>query len=300
MPNKVRIAFALALIVASCALVLGAEKPSEKPVFTAGTWQVDSRHSDAQLITDGTTDYGKTKINVTLGFGRVKGVIRLDDGDTAKSRVDLHIYPASSTAEAIDEDGNFRNRWLANRANNILLCFHSKEVTQTADGRVQARGELTVVRVDRNVKIPPLTEIYYGPVYGTTMINSVSREATFVFDLPADGYAQQDGGMKVSGSTKTFRDDFPELVQAVLNTYWPPVLQEENCGAARPSEVFSGTKCTGTFLQGPSALEDPGTDIGGDSSGSQNSNDRLGKHLDIIVHLRLSPKSSERQIPAGN
>jgi hypothetical protein len=38
-----------------------------RPASTRGSWQVDARHSDAQLITDGTTDYGKTQINVALG-----------------------------------------------------------------------------------------------------------------------------------------------------------------------------------------------------------------------------------------
>jgi len=42
-----------------------------KPTLTGGSFQVDARHSDAQLITDATTDYGKTKVAVTLGFGRM-------------------------------------------------------------------------------------------------------------------------------------------------------------------------------------------------------------------------------------
>ena len=32
-----------------------------KPASTGGSWLVDARHSDAQLITDGTTDYGKNE-----------------------------------------------------------------------------------------------------------------------------------------------------------------------------------------------------------------------------------------------
>ncbi len=39
-------------------LALGA--PS-KSTFNGGSWQVDANHSDARLITDATTDYGKTK-----------------------------------------------------------------------------------------------------------------------------------------------------------------------------------------------------------------------------------------------
>jgi hypothetical protein len=57
--------FAGAVILALGVLGLGG---STKPDSTTGSWQVDTRHSDAKLTTDATTDYGKTKINVALGY----------------------------------------------------------------------------------------------------------------------------------------------------------------------------------------------------------------------------------------
>jgi len=287
--------FALVAIVALGVLALGAKKPASM----AGSWLVDARHSDAQLITDGTTDYGKTKIDVTLGFGRVNGALKIDDGDPTRSSVDLHIYPATSMAEPIEEDGNFKSRWLANRANQTMLCFHSKSVVRTSDGRLQTKGDLTLVRVDRNVEIPPPSEGYYGPIYGPPMINRVSREAAFVFDFPADRNAQKDGSIEASASTKVFREDFPQLVKAVLNTYWPPLVQDENCRVPSPSEAYNGAKCTGTFLQGPSLPEDPGTHIGEDYPGQQNFNARVGERLNLVIHMRLTP-SAGQQMAGGN
>src|ERR1700726_2953379 len=82
--------------------VLGLDAPS-KPASTSGSWQVDARHSDAKLITDATTDYGKTKIDITLGYARVNGVVRLDDSDLSKSSVDFEIYPATSMSPSIGE-----------------------------------------------------------------------------------------------------------------------------------------------------------------------------------------------------
>ena len=73
--------------------MLAMSAPS-KPAFTAGSWQVDNHHSDAQLITDATTDYGKKKIDVTLGFARASGPVYLDDKDLTKSSFDLRIYPS--------------------------------------------------------------------------------------------------------------------------------------------------------------------------------------------------------------
>jgi hypothetical protein len=39
-----------------------------KPLPPMGTWQVDSHHSHAQLSTDATTNFGKTKTKFTVGF----------------------------------------------------------------------------------------------------------------------------------------------------------------------------------------------------------------------------------------
>src|SRR6202041_339420 len=37
---------------------------STRPASMAASWQVEARHYDANLITDATTDYGTTKMNV--------------------------------------------------------------------------------------------------------------------------------------------------------------------------------------------------------------------------------------------
>ena len=262
---------AAVVVLVLVVLAIGASKPPS----VAGAWQVDARHSDAQLITDGTTDNGKTKIDVTVGIARVEGAMNIDDADSSKSRVDLHIYPATSMLPAIGEEGDLKSRWLANMANHTMLCFHSKNVTRTADGRLQSKGDLILVRVDRNVEVTP-NEGYAGPVYGEPMIHRVSQPATFVFDAPAGVTAQKDG-LQLSGSTKVFREDFPQLVKAVLNTYWPPVVQDEKCNPpSGPSEAYSGVKCTGTVLQIPRIPDNPATHVGEDYPGPQDFNSVVG------------------------
>jgi len=281
---------AVVAVVALGILPLGAKAPAS----LAGSWLVDARHSDAQLITDGTTDYGKTRIDVTLGFGRVMGALRIDDVNPTKSSVDLHIYPATSMAEPIEEDGKFKSRWMASRANQTMLCFHSKDVVRTSDGRLQTTGDLILVRVDRNVEVPAPSEAYAGPVYGPPIINRVSHQATLVFDLPSEGSGhEKDGGIEASASTKVLRETFPQLVKAVLNTYWPPLVQNESCQVPAPSEAYSGAKCTGTLLQGPILPEDPAMHVGEDYPGPQNFNARVGQRLDLVVHMRLTPGAGQ-------
>ena len=287
--------FAVAVIVVLGVLALGAKQPTSM----AGSWQVDARHSDAQLTTDGTTDYGKTKINISVGIGRVEGELKVDDGDPSKSHVDLHIYPATSMSPSIDEEGKFsKSRWLADQANHTIVCFHSKNVARTPDGRLQTTGELSVVRVDRNVEMTP-NESYYGPVYGPPIIHRVVRQATFVLDLPA---ADGSGQIEASASTKVFREDFPQMVKTVVSTYWPPVVQDENCTlpSGLPSEAYSGAKCTGTFLQSPSLPEAPHASGGEDIGSRQNFNNLVGERLDIAVHMRLRPMGSGGHMAAGN
>jgi hypothetical protein len=261
---------------------------------------VDTRHSDAKLITDATTDYGKTKMNVTLGFARVNGKVTIDDSDPTKSSLEFRFYPATSMAPAIDEDGKFLSHWLENLSNHTLVCFHSKRVVRTPDGRLQATGDLTVTRVDRNVEMTP-NEAYAGPVYGPPVIHRVSREATFVFDFPATtGSGQKESSIKALGSTSMFREDFPQLVRTVVSTYWPTVVQDENCQVPGATEAYSGSRCTGTYLSAPGLLEAPHAANGEDVGVMQNFNAIVGNHLTVLVQLRLAPKGSAEAAVAGN
>ena len=290
-------AFAAAVILGLA--VLGLDAPN-KPASVAGSWEVDTRHSDAKLITDATTDFGKTKINLALGYARIRGDFKIDDVDPIKSSIEFRFYPATSMEPPIAEDGKFLSHWLENLSNHTLVCFHSKRVVRTPDGRLQATGELAVTRVDRNVQADP-TEAYAGPVYGLPIIHRVSREATFVFDLKdANGSGQNEGSLQVSGSTSMFREDFPQLVKTVVNTYWPTVVQEQNCQNPDASEAYSGARCTGTYLSTAGLPEAP-HDGGGEGVGvQQNFSAVVGNHLTVLVQLRLVPKSSSEMAVAGN
>jgi len=294
---KHTVVFAVAVLLAGA--VLGLDAPN-KPSSMAGSWQVDARHSDARLITDATTDYGKTKMNLTLGFARVNGRVTIDDSDPTKSSIEFRFYPATSMAPAIDEDGKFLSHWVENLSNHTLVCFHSKKIVRTADGRLQATGDLTVTRVDRNVEMTP-NEAYAGPVYGPPVIHRVSREATFVFDIPAAaGSGQKEGYLKASGSTSMFREDFPQLVRTVVSTYWPPVVQDENCEVPAASEAYSGSKCTGTFMETQELPEAPHAANGEDLPSPPNFNAIVGEHLTILVQVRLKAKASVDQAAARN
>jgi len=248
---------------------------------------VDSQRSDAQLITDARTDWGQTKINFTLGFARVNGGLKLDDADPANSKLDFLMYPASSIASPIGEDGKVKARWLANVANHTLVCFHSKKVVRMPDGKLQATGDLTLTRVDRDLQYNP-GEDYRGPVYGPPVVHRVSRVATFVFDLtPAGGNGQKAAAITASGSASIAREGFPQLLRAVVSTHWPPLVMDEDCqNPAGGTEDYRGFRCTGTFMK-PSGL--PEAPLGEGYPDPSDFNAIVGNQLNILVHLRLTP-----------
>jgi polyisoprenoid-binding protein YceI len=293
-----------AALLSALTVVLSLAIPG-KPVVPVGPWQVDARHSDAQLVTDATTNYGKTKIDFTIGIARVSGKVKFDNDNMANSSFDFLMYPATSQAPAIGEDGKLRSQWLANLANHTLVCFHSKGTSQTSDGRLRTSGTLVLTRVDRNVEYNPY-EDYSGPVYGPPMVHRVTHEATFVFDSPARAGAigQKSGSKKgeilTSGTTKVITEDFPQLSKAVIGTYWPPVVQDENCQMPLTvGENYRGPRCTGTFLDTPGLPEEPRTNVGEDYPAPSNFSAVVGNHLIIAVHMRLKPAGPEAQTNAG-
>ena len=268
----------------------GAPSPSNA---SSGPWQVDNRHSDAQLITDATTDFGKTKINYTAGYARISGEVTLDNADPANSKFDLHIYPADAMKPPIGEEGKMQNRWMSNLPSHTLICFHSKKITRTQDGKLQVMGDLVLTRVDRNVELDP-TEAYSGPTYGPPIIHRVVRDAAFVFDAPAS----QKDVVTISGSTSVAREGFPQLVKAVLTTYWPPVVQDEKCESTNTAtEAYRGLECSGTFMQA-SGLPPAPSHVSEDYPGASDFNAIVGNQLTLVLHLRLTPAAAAEKAAA--
>jgi polyisoprenoid-binding protein YceI len=283
------------------AAVILAFAVTQKSTPIGGSWQVDTGHSDAQVITDATTDYGKTKISITLGFARVNGRVVVDNDDPAKSSFVFGLYPALSKEPVTNEDGKFLSEWLANLSNHTLVSFHSKQVVREADGRLKATGNLVVTRVDRNIEATP-SEAYAGPVYGPPMIHRVSHEATFVFDVStADKKRQKNGGIVASGSAKIFEEDYPQLVRSVLRTYWPPVVQDESCQASANAGAadYDGLQCKGSLLKAPALPEAPHAANAEDYSAASNFNSIVGNRLNILINLHLVPKSSSERMATG-
>jgi hypothetical protein len=98
-----------------------------------------------------------------------------------------------------------------------------------------------------------------------------------------------------------FREDYPQLVRAVVSTYWPLVVQDKKCEApVGAGEDYRGSQCTGTLLEAPALPEAPRAANGADVGVPQNFNAVVGNHLTILVHMRLMAKTPGEQGMAGN
>jgi polyisoprenoid-binding protein YceI len=291
----------LSIAVVTVLGVLAPRAPSEPASdIASGPWQIDSRDSYAQIVTDGTTNFGKKKIDITLGFARLNGGLQLDDKDPGQSRLDLRIYPASAMAPPIGEDGKVRAQWFENLANHTLVCFHSTSVVRTPDGKLKAAGKLTLTRVDRNVDSAP-GEAYAGPVYGPPIVHHVSQDATFILDISIQ--AAQGGkvsGIYASTSTKVYREDFPQMIRAIVSTAWPPLIQEKNCEAPAPSEAYGGQKCTGTFLETPALPVSAYARAGEDYPGPTDFNAVAGERVTLQIQMHLKAQGAGERAAGSN
>lgn len=283
--------------LAGTIVVLALAAPG-KPVAPTGNWHVDSRHSDVQLITDGTTNFGKAKTEFTVGFARATGIVKLDGTDPTKSEVHIDFYPATAMEPTVDHDGKVNREWFADRANNMMICFHSSSTALTSNGRLEAKGLLGMIRVDRNVELTA-SEAYAGPVYGPPILHHVTHEVTFVFDLPSAGGSGKADPVRMKGSTKLAQEDFPQFFRAVIATSWPAVVQDRNCRASGTGEAYGGEVCTGTFMV-PSFPTGPGTTASEAFPGPRDFNTITGQHMTIAAHLRLKPAGSGAQASGGN
>ena len=265
-----------------------------------GSWSVDSSHSDAQLSIDAAIN--KTNQTIVLGSARVSGTLNLDKSDPMMSTFAFAIYPASSSSPAIDESGRRVSEEGPNVTNYTLITFHSDKISPTSDGNLKVTGKLTVTHLERQAVLTP-NEAYAGPVYGPTIVQKSSREESFIIALPASGVAagQTSAKAEIFASGNVIREDFPQLVNAILITNWPAVVQDEQCDT--PSNVgdgYSGSVCSGSVVDTPSV---PSTyaaaGIGEDYPGPGNYA-RFGNSLTIAIRMQLVGERVELSPQVGD
>ncbi len=217
------------------------------------TWILDSNKSNARLFQGSRTNSEL----VNTGVARVTGKVKLDTNDLDASFFDLSIYPTDEDwGHALSPEGTLPTGYFPNSMDQTLLTFKSTRILRTGNGKLEVIGNLTLTRVERAVTATP-SEAYAGPVHGDPFIHNETHEIKFLFPSvsaehlsgPLTSAMQQKRGvLEIVGSARIDRDEFSELLSAVRETNWPPVVQNEDCHVlSKVGEDYSGARCTGSI-----------------------------------------------------
>jgi len=288
----------------SSVVMLGVVSPLA--IAESNTWSLDSTTSSARFFQGSRADPDSVNTGVALVTGRAK----LDENDISNSTFDLSIYPADERwGHALRADGTLPPNYVPDATDHTLMTFHSKRVRKMADGKLEVTGKLTVTRVERSITMTP-NDAYAGPVYGDPVLYTETREVRFLFpglsthpssaslsSVALDRVAlNQKVSLGLTGRAGVGHEDFPELLNAIQDTNWPSVVQNEQC--QMPSTIgddYSGATCTGTIIaathhdncQMPAVL-------GGEDYSGPICTPPSGNRTTIVLDLKMLRASSGR------
>jgi hypothetical protein len=223
-------------------------------------WKLDADHSVARIL------LGANAFN--MGVGRVGGNVELDAAGPTNSVLDLSIDSAEGK----------------------LITFKSRHATMSGDGKLEVTGDLTLARVVREVSLNA-AEDYYGPVDGEPLIQTVTREVTFV--LPMANSLEK---AEITAEANIFREKFPELFAAVTDANWQPVIQDKSSEMPPAGEDYAGAVCAGTLIEPDRSTAF--ASIGEDYHGFEPALPK-GNLMTIVLKLRLTQEDSGQAI-GGN
>jgi polyisoprenoid-binding protein YceI len=145
------------------------------PQTTTTTWNIDPAHSVADF---------KVKhmmiSNVRGQFGKVSGVLTLDESDLTKSRVEALIEAGWIETRDAQRDAHLKSADFLHVEKFPTLSFKSTRISLVRDGELSAEGDLTIRGVTRKVQFSaegptPPTKDPWGntrvAVSATTKIN---------------------------------------------------------------------------------------------------------------------------------
>ncbi len=112
----------------------------------ASTWEIDPAHANAQFVV---RHLGIS--NVQGEFTHVTGTIQLDEKDATKSSVSATIDVNSVNTRNAERDADLRSAHFFDVSKFPTMSFRSKNIVQTAKGRLQVAGDLTLHGVTREV-----------------------------------------------------------------------------------------------------------------------------------------------------
>jgi polyisoprenoid-binding protein YceI len=234
-------------------VILGIASLTALPVFAQeGKWKIDAEHSTASIFLGNNLDLQ------TVGIARIGGIAKFNSAEPAKSALDISGELAEGQA----------------------MTFKSKRIDLRADGKLQITGDMTLARTERDAAYN-LGEDYRGPVYGESVVRTVTRNVTFVLPLVDNA----EGKAEITAEAILGGENFPELFAAVRQAAWQPVLEDEACEMSQAAEDYRGVACTGKLIA--PAYQVAAIRIGEDYRGDE-SPAPSGNLMKIVLRLQLN------------
>ena len=269
--------------------VVGLIVPSPFAFSQGDSWTLNAGASYARF-SQGSTENSHS---VNTGVARVAGTVMLNTNDLANSIFDLSVYPADEDwSAAINAHNKWSSGYVPDPTDHVLLQFNSRSIKWAEGGELQIIGDLTLIRVITS-------EDSSGGVH-SALIRFTTPDIKFVFPhlnaalLAGASSRQTEADMEVVGTADVAYGAFPKLLNAITETNWPPVVQNEVC--TMPLVIgrdYSGAQCTGNVLAATQNDNCSMSDYTGADYDGPVSTPAAGKQTAIVVHLQLLSTRNE-------
>lgn len=259
-------------------------------------------NSDRSVAAVSVSNSADKNSSFQMGIARVTGNAILDAKNPQNSSFNFTVFPSAGGSTPVNADGTWAKGQFPNVAAYTILTFKSKRAQLIEGGRLQLTGDLTVTHLERPITLT-YSEDYDGPKYGTPGVRSTTREATFVFDLsdPASADAQASKATVVTATPILGGEDFPGLLNAVLNTNWPVAVANENSeSVATVGEDYSGASVSGNYVAKQTRPSGSQSTIGEDYPGPDLFIGPAPNQVIIQARLVLNTGPFGQSIVAGN
>jgi polyisoprenoid-binding protein YceI len=117
------------------------------PTFApAAPWSIDADHSNV-----GFKVRHMMVSNVRGAFGKVSGIVDIDDKDLTRSRVDVTIETASISTGVAKRDAHLKSPDFFDVAKYPTMTFVSSKVVAAGENKLKVYGQLTLHGITREV-----------------------------------------------------------------------------------------------------------------------------------------------------
>ncbi len=148
------------------------------PVLSsAATYQIDPDHSNFQF-----TVRHLSVSNVKGDFGKLKGVVTIDDRDITNLKVDIAIDAASANTGNAKRDEHLKGEDFFYVAKYPDITFVSKKVIRVDGSKIKVIGDLTIRGVSKEITVdvegptPEVKDPWGGFRRGATGTSKINRK----------------------------------------------------------------------------------------------------------------------------